>query len=59
MQDDVRSAVPRMDHQEKTGSAKEKMSNEHLGFREGEYVERAVAESLSKNLIAAHPVQCL
>ena len=33
------------------------MSNEQLGFCEGVDVERAVAESLPKNLIAAHPVQ--
>ena len=45
MQDGVRSAVPRTDHQEEDG------------FREEEDVERAVVESLSKNLIAAHPVQ--
>ena len=45
MQDGVRSAVPPTDHQEEDG------------FREEEDVERAVAESLPKNLIAAHPMQ--
>ena len=45
MQDGVPNVLPRTDHQEEDG------------FREEEDVERAVAESLPKNLIAAHPVQ--
>ena len=53
MQDGVRSAVPRTDHQ--TGSASD--HHEEDGFREEEDVKRAVAESLPKNLIAAYPVQ--
>ena len=43
MQDGVRSAVPRTDHQEEDG------------FREEEDVERAVAQSLPKNLIRRTP----
>ena len=48
MQEDVRSAVPRMVTRKKTGS-----TSDH----QEEYVGRAVVESLSKNLITAHPVQ--
>ena len=39
----------------KTGSARD--HQEEHGFREEEDVERAVAESLLKNIIVAHPVQ--
>ena len=48
MQKDIRSAIPRTVTRKKTGSASD---------HQEEDVGRAVAESLPKNLIAAHPVQ--
>ena len=48
MQEGVRSAVPRTVTRKKTDSASD---------HQEEDVGRAVAESLPKNLIAAHPVQ--
>ena len=48
MQEGVRSAVPRTVTRKKTGSASDHWEED---------VGRAVAESLPKNLIAAHPVQ--
>ena len=48
MQEDVRSVVPRIVTRKKTVSASD---------HQEEDVGRAVAESLPKNLIAAHPMQ--
>ena len=48
MQKGVRSAVPRTVTRKKTGSASD---------HQEEDIGRAVAESLPKNLIVAHPVQ--